>query len=147
MNISSGVEGCEDEFVALFRAAFAASEGPDEGERIGALVTDLLATTPAQNIWTFRAHKEGEMVGAVAFTRLHDAQDPRSVVLLSPMAVAPDRQRQGIGQAVINHALSALTNEPIDVAITYGDPKYYGKVRFMPISQDVARAPLPLSFP
>ena len=62
-------------------------------------------------------------------------------------AAAVDRERKGVGQALLNHALAALRSEDVDVAMTYGDPDYYGQVEFMSITEDQVRAPLPLSFP
>jgi putative acetyltransferase len=53
----------------------------------------------------------------------------------------------GIGQALLTHALGALRAEGVQIAITYGDPSYYKQVGFMPITEDQARAPLPLSMP
>jgi putative acetyltransferase len=63
------------------------------------------------------------------------------------MAVESGRQRSGVGQVLLCHALAALREEGIQIAMIYGDPNFYGKVGFMPVSEDQARAPLPLSFP
>ncbi len=147
MQISAGHKGHEQAIADLFTATFTASEGADEGALIGALVRDLFERTPATEIRAFRASDEGRLIGAVVFTRLIYPDDPRCVVLLSPMAVATDRQRQGIGQALITQALKSLRDEGAEVAITYGDPDYYRRVGFHPISEDQARAPLPLSLP
>ena len=35
----------------------------------------------------------------------------------------------------------------MDVAVTYGDPAFYGKVGFAPITEDQVRPPCTLSFP
>jgi putative acetyltransferase len=147
MDVFSGVAGREQAIIELFTATFTASEGADEGARIGGLVRDLLADTPSADIRVFRAEDGDRVIGAAVFTRLTFAEDHRRVVLLSPLAVATARQRQGVGQALLAHALEALRSEGFDVAITYGDPDFYGKAGFMPISERQARAPLPLSFP
>lgn len=147
VQIIAGFEGHEQTITDLFTETFTAAEGPGEGELIGNLVRDLLARTPATEIRVFRATDKGRLIGAAVFTRLIYPEDPRCVVLLSPMAVAADRQRQGVGQALITHALKALRSEGAEVAITYGDPNYYRRVGFKPINEDQARAPLPLSFP
>lgn len=147
VNITTGFAGREQSIIDLFAATFTASEGADEGALIGGLVGDLLADTTSADIRVFCAEDDGQVVGAVAFTRLTYPEDPRSVVLLSPMAVATQRQQQGVGQALLTHALAALRSERVDVAVTYGDPEYYRQVGFMPITEDQARAPLPLSFP
>ena len=69
------------------------------------------------------------------------------VFLLSPMAVATRWQGHGLGQRLLTHALASLREAGVDVAITYGDPAFYGKVGFEPLSQSIARPPLPLSQP
>jgi predicted N-acetyltransferase YhbS len=86
-------------------------------------------------------------VGGAVFTRLAFADDPRTVFILAPMAVATDRQGQGIGQALLRHALDALQAEGVDVAMTYGDPAFYGKVGFLSVSTQTVAAPQPLSQP
>lgn len=147
MKITTDIVERQKELIDLFATTFTASEGPDEGGLIGELVHDLLATTPTDDIRVFCAEDKGIVIGAAIFTRLTYPADPHIVFLLSPMAVAPDRQRQGIGQALLRHALKALRSEGIHIACTYGDPDFYGRVGFRPITEDQARAPLPLSLP
>ena len=147
VKITTGFVGREQPLIDLFVATFTASEGPDEGALIGDLVRDLLAETPKDDIRVFCAEDEAHTIGAAVFTRLTYPEDPHTVFLLSPLAVAPERQRQGIGQALLSHALGSLRSEGIQIAITYGDPAYYGRVGFSPITEKQARAPLPLSFP
>jgi len=43
--------------------------------------------------------------------------------------------------------LEDLRSLDVDFVVTYGDPAYYGKVGFQPITEEFARAPLPLSQP
>ena len=87
------------------------------------------------------------VVGAIIFTRLRYAEDDRTVFLLSPVAVSTSNQGQGIGQELIQHGLQELGNRGVDVAVTYGDINFYGRVGFMPITEDIASAPLPLRYP
>ena len=147
MEFTTGFAGCEQALVDLFAAAFATSEGAEEGVLIAGLVHDLLSSTPEADLWVFRAEKDGQLIGAALFTRLTYAEDPRHVVLLSPMAVATAVQRQGVGRALIWHALHALRGCGAEVALTYGDPDYYRRSGFAPIGEDQARAPRPLSYP
>jgi predicted N-acetyltransferase YhbS len=136
-----------DEIVALFTQTFTASEGAEEGRLIGALARDLLATTPAEKLRVFLALDAPKVIGAIMFTPLVFRDDPRRVTLLAPVAVATDRQGQGVGQALIAHGLDRLRAEGMDVAVTYGDPAFYGRVGFRPITEDTAKAPFPLSLP
>lgn len=133
--------------IALFGAVFTASEGPGEGEMIGALVEGLLTRTPPDDIAVFCARDGDALVGAVVFSRLDPAHDPRHLVLLSPMAVATAHQGQGIGQALIRHALADLAARGVAVVATYGDPAFYGRVGFAPVSPAILPPPHALSQP
>lgn len=147
MQFSTSYENRIAEIVDLFTATFTASEGAEEGVMIEGLVRNLLTQTNPDDIFVFTATEGEALIGGAIFTRLVYANDPRTVFLLSPMAVATVQQGQGIGQALLRHALAELRSAGIDVAITYGDPNFYGKVGFKPVSEDIAPAPLPLSQP
>lgn len=147
MQFSTEVNGRERDLIDLFTATFAASEGAEEGALIGGLVRDQLAGTAPDDIRVFLAEANGALIAGAVFTRLTYAGDPRAVFLLAPMAVAPDRQGQGIGQALLRHALASLRAKGVDVAMTYGDPAFYGKVGFGPMSRTTAPAPLALRHP
>lgn len=147
MEVSTRSEGRENEIVDLFSATFTASEGAEEGTLIGNLVRDLLSITARRDLFVFVAEEAGEMVGAIVFSRLTFEQDDRSVFVLAPVAVATGRQGEGIGQKLLTHGLEALRKAGIDIAMTYGDPNYYSKVGFAPITEDFAPAPFKLKYP
>lgn len=147
MEFSTTTAGKEDTIVDLFTATFTASEGPDEGAAVGGLVARQLAEAVPGDIRVFTAWADGRPIGGAVFTRMTFARDPRTVFILSPVAVATDRQRQGVGQALLRHALGELTAAGVDIAVTYGDPAYYGKVGFAPVTIDTVPAPRPLSQP
>lgn len=147
MQVTSGFSGREAAIIDLFTATFTASEGAGEGALVGDLACNLMTETPPADIRLFCADDGGRVIGAGVFTRLTYPEDPHSVMLLSPMGVAVDRQRQGVGQALLRHGMAVLRAEGVDVAITYGDPKYYGQVGFTPITERQACPPLPLSMP
>ena len=147
MEMSDGSEGCEAAIVGLFRETFAASEGAEEGEVVSGLARDLLARTPASDLRVFRAEEAGRIIGAAIFTPLVYPGQAARVMLLSPMAVAPDRQGRGVGQGLLRHALEALRAEGVAVALTYGDPGYYRRVGFAPVTAADVPPPHPLSAP
>ncbi len=135
------------DMAALFERTFTASEGADEGQLIGDLARNLVNTTPGAELWVYGAQEAGTLCGAIVFTTLHFARDPRRVVLLSPVAVAPEYQGQGVGQALLRFGLDDLRISGVDFALSYGDPAFYRRVGFRQITQDEAAPPQPLSFP
>lgn len=140
-------QGRDAQIVRLFAAAFTASEGEEEGALIGGLAENLLTGTAPQDRVVFTAEEHGAIIGAIIFSRLTYLNDERTVFVLGPVAVAPDRQREGIGQRLLAHGLASLRDAGVDIAMTYGDPGYYVKVGFMPISETDAPAPFALKHP
>ena len=147
MEFSTGPNGREEEIIDLFTATFTASEGSKEGALIGDLARSLLSSTAEQDLFVFTAEQDGAIIGGVLCSRLSYAQDDRSLFVLGPVAVATDQQRKGIGQKLLTHALAGLRSAGVDIAMTYGDPNYYAKVGFLPISEADAQAPFKLSQP
>jgi predicted N-acetyltransferase YhbS len=146
MQITPGSTGRETEIADLFKTTFTASEGAEEGASIGRLTIDLMTTTDAADLHVFTADDSG-LVGACIFTRLRHEGETRHTCLLSPVAVAPDRQGQGIGQKMLAEALAALRAGGAEIAVTYGDPAFYGRVGFAPVTLRDLPAPYPLSQP
>ncbi|CUH41733.1 GNAT family N-acetyltransferase [Ruegeria atlantica] len=147
MKFTTGKDEWEAALPGLFRRVFTASESDEEGTAIGALVSDLLTTTPNGDLSAAIAHDGSLVLGCILFSRLRFDQDPRQVFLMSPVAVRTDRQKAGIGQRLIAFGLDGLRRDKVNFVVTYGDPNYYGKTGFFPISEKVAQAPLPLSHP
>ena len=68
------------------------------------------------------------VVGHVRLSRgWIDARDRLvPALILSPLAVAPDRQRYGIGTRLVAAALEAADNEGAPAVFLEGSPEYYG---------------------
>ncbi|MGI9365274.1 MAG: GNAT family N-acetyltransferase [Rhizobiaceae bacterium] len=147
MQLTSGHNGQESDIIDLFTTTFSASEGAEEGKVIGQFVTDLIQTTPQQDLYVFSAHQGDVLAGCIFFSRLLFQLDKRTVFILSPVAVRTDMQKQGTGQKLIAFGLDGLRREGVDIAVTYGDPDYYSKVGFAQISEDTASAPQKLQYP
>ena len=77
---------------------------------------------------TFVAEDEGEIVGftMLSYVRLGD----RDVLTLTPMAVRPDRQRTGVGKAVVRAAIAAADARGEPVLLVEGVPSYYPQFGF-----------------
>lgn len=147
MDYSMDVTRHAEALAALFESSFAASEGVEEGALIGALVRRLIVETPAEDLRVVTAWEDGTLVGGIFFTRLTYAGDPRTVFMMAPVAVATAHQRKGIGQRLIAHGLDVLRKEGVDIAVTYGDPAFYGRVGFKAVSVADLPAPQPLNLP
>jgi putative acetyltransferase len=80
------------------------------------------------------AVQAGQVVGHVMFTRsLLDA--PRRLVdvqVLSPLAVAPGHQRQGVGSALVRSGVELLSRQGVPLVFLEGDPAYYTRFGFTP---------------
>jgi len=136
----------KSEIVSLFTAVFSAAEGDQEGAIVGGLVSSLAAHIDNKEIICISADDDGETTAAIFLTRLR-FDESVDVFMLAPVAVSTAYQGRGIGQTLIQFGLSELKNRSAGVAITYGDPAFYSKAGFQPLSEAVIQAPLPLSMP
>lgn len=147
-----------DAAISLFTSVFAAAQGTEEGAVIGRLVGELIATTADADLFGYAAvpelaadretvaADEGSLAGCIFFSRLTLPND-QPAFLLSPVAVATDLHGRGVGQQLIRHGIEALRDRGAELSFTYGDPAFYGKVGFQPISENFIRAPYTLSRP
>jgi putative acetyltransferase len=67
--------------------------------------------------------------------------------LLSPVAIHTSHQGKGIGQKLIKFGLNTLKENGVELVFTYGDPKYYSKVGFSPVAEEIVKAPFKLTYP
>lgn len=134
------------EIERLFIKTFSDSEGQAEGERIGRLARDLMSGMPEGDVYCFVAREDGPIVGAIFFSQITFQAEIKAFIL-APVAVHTDRQGKGIGQRLIKFGLDALAKDGVELAITYGDPRFYAKVGFQSVREAVIPAPLPLQRP
>ncbi len=146
MKISVFCPEQSQDVIRLFTRAFSDSEGKEEGASIGRLVAELISTTDKQDIIGFVSVVEEAIVGCIFFTRLWLPSN-KSAFILSPVAIATEQQGKGIGQQLIKHGIVFLKAKKIDLVFTYGDPAFYSKVGFIPITEDIVKAPLKLTHP
>lgn len=83
------------------------------------------------------------VVGHVIFTTCGVTSGDTQVALLGPLAVAPARQRQGIGRAIVDAGLKRLESAGITQVYVLGDPAYYRRLGFVPEAGVVPPYPLP----
>jgi putative acetyltransferase len=101
-------------------------------------VPDLVDALRASPAWveglSFVAEVEGDVVGHVLMTRgLLDAPARLvDVLVLSPLAVVPVMQGQGIGGGLVRHALAAAAARGEPAVFLEGSPAYYPRFGFTP---------------
>jgi putative acetyltransferase len=76
--------------------------------------------------------EDGGIVGHILFSPAVVETDGRRVVGmgLAPMAVMPDRQRQGIGSALVEQGLAMLRERGCPFVIVLGHPEFYPRFGF-----------------
>ena len=103
------------------------------GERVPRLLEELRNSTAWRGL-SYVATVDGNLAAHVAFTRgWIDAQARLvEVLILSPMSVVPDYQRQGIGSRLIRDALTSLHQRDDPLVFLEGDPRFYSRFGFRP---------------
>lgn len=106
----------------------------DHGRLVADLVDALCAELAPGGGLSLVAQQDGRVVGHVMFTRsLLDA--PRRLVdvqVLSPLAVLPEHQKQGVGSALVRRGLAALAERRVPLVFLEGSPGYYPRLGFAP---------------
>ena len=119
-------EETPDDFEAIAALNRAAFGGEEEVEIIDRLRRDgLFALSLVER-------DANTIVGHILFSVLDVTVDGRAVraVALAPIAVAPARQRSGIGSRLVRHGLNALKDRGYEAVIVLGHPDYYPRFGF-----------------
>lgn len=117
---------------AVVARILASSFGP-EGPTIAALVTSLRQHTCGRDGLAWIAEVDGVEAGFTMVTRNRLDTAPRTVDVgvLSPLAVAPEHQRRGVGRALVEHAIARAAEAGLPVLFLEGDPAYYVRLGFV----------------
>jgi putative acetyltransferase len=134
-------------------------EQPEDIPAIHTLVFDAFGRDDEANLVDLLRASEGylpelslvaidgkSVVGHIMITTLaiaSDAGEPIPTTILSPLAVSPARQRQGIGDALARAAIDQTRAAGHTSMILIGHPTYYPRFGFQPASTWGIR----LSFP
>ncbi|UTW50675.1 N-acetyltransferase [bacterium SCSIO 12827] len=111
------------------------------GENLIPLVASLL-DDPA-SVLSLIALSASEITGHAACTFCKLEGQNRRVALLGPIAVDPDHQRQGVGQALVSDVFTRMAACDIDRIFVLGDPAYYQRFGFAPETGVEPPYPLP----
>ncbi|CAN3990913.1 GNAT family N-acetyltransferase [Methylocystis bryophila] len=90
------------------------------------------------------AEDESGVVGHIGFSRAHlERSDGERLpaAFLTPLGVRPERQRQGVGLALMRHALDRLEQGGENLYFVIGHATYYPKVGFRTVAFDEVASP------
>lgn len=109
------------------RVVEAAFEQPAEAALVDALRANGKATL------SLVALEGGEVVGHILFSpvSIEGGEGLRSAGL-APLAVAPERQSNGIGSQLVTRGLKELREAGFDAVVVLGHAKYYPRFGFVP---------------
>ena len=96
------------------------------------LVDDIRASEEYIPELALVAERDAAIVGHVmiSYAWLESAEGRRRIAMLSPLAVAPDEQRAGIGSALVKAVTAAAEERGEPLVILEGSPAYYGRLGF-----------------
>jgi putative acetyltransferase len=99
------------------------------GAEVAALADDLRRTHARAELV---AERDGEVVGHVMLSRSWVDARPAlvEVLVLSPLAVAPDHQRRGVGTELVAAAIEQARRLRAPALFLEGDPGYYSPRSF-----------------
>ena len=125
MHIRPETPGDAPAIAALNREAFG---GPYEAGLIDRLRAGNLRAVSLVGIET------GQIVGHILFSDLGVELDGRPVraVALAPMCVATDRQRRGLGSALVRAGIQGVREAGYAAVIVLGHPEFYRRFGFSP---------------
>ncbi len=76
------------------------------------------------------AEVDGRVVGHIAFSPVTVSDGSGDWYGLGPISVLPERQKQGIGKALMHEGLSQLKARGAQGCVLVGDPDYYERFGF-----------------
>lgn len=117
-------------------------EQPADADAVRAVIAAAFDDEAVARLWDDLADREGtaslvavsddEVVGHVGLSwGWLDTRDHLvDTLVLSPLSVAPDHQRGGVGRALVARAVAAADDLGSPVLFLEGDPAYYSRLGF-----------------
>lgn len=127
MKIRQENEGDELAIQAVNESAFETSE---EARLVATL------REQAQPLVSLVAEDGGEIIGHIMFSPVAlDGHHELNIMGLAPMAVIPERQRQGVGSALVREGLEECKKLGFGAVVVLGHADYYPRFGFVPSVQ------------
>jgi len=131
-----------DGVLATLTAAF----GDEDGPKLCLLTWELLSSDSANPALCLVAKSEQKVLGHALFThaRIENSKTPCKASILSPMAICPDYQNQGLGKQLMEEGCRMLAKEEVKLLFIFGSPDYYHRFGFIPADQHGLKPPHPV---
>jgi putative acetyltransferase len=118
------------------------------GKNEAAVVRAIRLSAGFRPEWSLVYEESGQITGHGMFSYVGlegDNGSTRQIVVLAPLAVLPEKQRRGVGSALVQHgiALLELVSEPL--VVVRGDFAYYSQFGFRPSIEVGIHAPFPVT--
>ena len=97
--------------------------------------------------WSLVCEDSGHLAGHVVFSHVgleDDEGNTQCIVVLAPLAVLPEKQRRGVGSALVLRGIGLLESASVPLVVVRGDLAYYGRFGFQPSTEVGVRAPFPV---
>ena len=120
---------------AVELAAFPSPEEADLVERIRASTGFVPELSLVAELDPDAEGRSGPVVGHILLSRVAIAGLDEPILALAPMAVIPERQRQGIGSALVRSALDAAEALEEPLIVVLGHPWFYPRFGFKAASR------------
>ena len=114
---------------AIRAVVIAAFKDVPYSDQTEADIVDALRSAGALSVSHVAADHAG-IVGHIALSPVGIAQARGDWYGIGPVAVRPDRQMQGIGQALVTEGLRCLSSLRAAGCVVLGDPRYYHRFGF-----------------
>jgi putative acetyltransferase len=130
-----------DDYAAIDQVVEAAFGSPVEARLVHAIRTSALAVPALSLVAVHDQRVVGHVM--VSFAEVVVGEERRRIAMLSPLAVAPDQQRHGIGSMLVRAVTSRAAALGESVVILEGNPAFYGRLGFEPAAAYGLTLPLP----
>ena len=117
------------DFVAIRSVISAAFKEKPYSRQTEAAIVEALRAANALTI-SLVAMDEGDVIGHIAFSLVKIDGCDLHWYGLGPVAVRPDRQGQGVGNALVREGLQRLMAVGATGCVVLGDPAYYSRFGF-----------------
>lgn len=141
MRIRQETSADYDEVYLVVKGAFEAAEHSDGTEQD--LVTALRDSSAFVPELSLVAEIDEKIVGHIMFTKAEIGG--QTELVLAPLSVLPEHQKQGIGSALIQEGHKLAKDLGYRYSVVVGSEEYYPRVGYLPAEQLGIRCPFEIA--